>query len=90
MPSSRHPDRVVFHDRNADGEWKAYTWTQFANDVDNAAFALETLGIKSADKIAIFSANCPEILVTDFAAYRNRAVRYRSTLPAALNKLNTL
>lgn len=68
------PDRVVFHDRNADGEWKAYTWTQFANDVDNAAFALETLGIKSADKIAIFSANCPEILVTDFAAYRNRAV----------------
>lgn len=68
------PAKVVFRTRVAEGKWVARTWTEFATDVDNAAFALETLGITPTDKIAIFSANCPEMLVMDFASYRNRAV----------------
>ncbi|MDE6160449.1 MAG: long-chain fatty acid--CoA ligase, partial [Muribaculaceae bacterium] len=35
---------------------------------------LETLGIEPQDMIAIFAPNCPEILITDFGAYANRAV----------------
>lgn len=68
------PAKVAFRTRTASGEWVAHTWKEFATDVDNAAYALETLGIGPADKLAIFSANCPEMLVTDFASYRNRAV----------------
>jgi len=68
------PEKVVFRTRTPQGEWKPRTWKEFATDVDNAAYALETLGIEPNDKIAIFSANCPEMLITDFAAYRNRAI----------------
>lgn len=57
-----------------DGKWQPTTWSQFKTQVDNAACALETLGINPQDNIAIFSANRPEILVSDFAAYANRAV----------------
>lgn len=38
------------------------------------AYALEILDIKEQEQIAIFSANRDEILIADFAAYRNRAI----------------
>lgn len=68
------PDRIAYYHRESDGTWQPRTWRHFSGDVDKAAFALETLGLKPADMLAIFSANCPEILITDFAAYHNRAV----------------
>lgn len=42
--------------------------------VRKAAAALEILDIKEGSKIAVFSANDPYILITDFAAFANRAV----------------
>ncbi|MDE6334560.1 MAG: long-chain fatty acid--CoA ligase, partial [Muribaculaceae bacterium] len=68
------PEQVAYHFQNKDGMWQPCSWQQFADDVDSASYALETLGLRPADMLAIFSANCPEILVTDFAAYHNRAV----------------
>ena len=68
------PQKVAFRTRSNSGEWVAHTWTELSHDVDCAAYALETLGIMPADKVAIFSANCSEMLITDFAAYHNRAV----------------
>lgn len=68
------PERVAYRYRDDDGIWRPRTWSMFATDVDNVAFALETLGLRPADMLAVFSANCPEILITDFAAYHNRAV----------------
>ncbi|MCH5221636.1 MAG: long-chain fatty acid--CoA ligase [Muribaculaceae bacterium] len=50
------------------------TWGDFRRDVDNMAYALEILGINPGDMVAIISHNCPEILISDFACYRNRAV----------------
>lgn len=50
------------------------TWGEFADSVEAAACALEILGICPQDKVAVFSPNCPEIVVADFACYRNRAV----------------
>lgn len=50
------------------------TWGELADRVGQAACALEILGIKPQDNIAILAPNCSEILVTDFACYRNRAV----------------
>lgn len=56
------------------GEWMPTTWNQFREKVDNCAAAMETLGIQPQKNIAVFSANRPEILITDFAAFANRAV----------------
>lgn len=50
------------------------TWGELADRVGQAACALEILGIEPQDNIAILAPNCSEILVTDFACYRNRAV----------------
>lgn len=54
--------------------WTDCSWEEMSRNVDNTAYALETLRIKPEDMVAVFSANCPEILLTDFACYRNRAV----------------
>lgn len=50
------------------------SWGEFADRVEHASCALEMLGIKPQQNIAILAPNCSEILVTDFACYRNRAV----------------
>lgn len=67
-------DRIAFRQRISDGEWRPATWKQFNEVVDNAAAGMEILGIKEGDHIGIFSANRAEIIITDFAAYANRAV----------------
>lgn len=54
--------------------WKPTTWTGLQSHVSDAACAFEMLGIGECDRIAIFSANRPEIIITDFAAYANRVV----------------
>ena len=54
--------------------WTPTTWDSLKKSVDCAACALQSLGINETDNIAIFSANRPEILITDFAAYANRVV----------------
>ncbi len=56
------------------GRWTGRSWADFDTDTCHAACALETLGIIPEDMIAVFSANCPQILITDLACYRNRAV----------------
>lgn len=50
------------------------TWGELRTSVDHMAYALEILGIAPADMVAIIAHNCPEILITDFGCYRNRAV----------------
>lgn len=51
-----------------------YSWTRLRDIVGDAACALEILGIMPGDAVAIFTANRPEFLFTDFACYYNRAV----------------
>lgn len=49
------------------------TWGQLDERVSRVACALEILDIQPGDMIALFCPNCPEMLVTDFACFRNRA-----------------
>lgn len=51
-----------------------YSWNRLHRDVINTACAFETLGLLPGHAVAIFTANRPEFLVTDFACYYNRAV----------------
>lgn len=50
------------------------SWNEFSAKVDSVACALEILGLRPTEMITVFSANCAEILITDFACFRNRAV----------------
>lgn len=72
----RNPDRVAYRYKTFPGgsEWEPTTWVQLQEKTHRLACRLADFGIGIQDKIAIFSANRPEILISDFAAYALRAV----------------
>ncbi len=72
--ASKHPDRAALHLRNLSGEWTPLSWRDLQTAVNDAAAALEILDIRPGDMVAICSANRAEVIMTDFAAYANRAV----------------
>ncbi len=73
--TAKYGDREVFrYKETADGEWIITSWAQYQEKVDAIACAMESLNLNPQDNIAVFSANRPEILITDYAAYANRAV----------------
>ena len=55
------------------GEWLPTSWEEFRVQIDVAARALVRLGLKEKDTIAICSNNTPQILITEYAGFRNRA-----------------
>ncbi len=55
-----------------DGEWLSTSWKEFSLQVEVAGKALCRLGLLEKDKIAICSPNTPQILITEFGAFRNR------------------
>lgn len=73
--SGKYGDREVFSHKDYDTkEWIGTSWKSFQNKVEEVAYALEILGVKEKDNIAVFSQNHPGIFITDFAAFYNRAV----------------
>ena len=73
--SLRYGDRLAYAFRSPGSDkWLDHSWNEMRRDVDDVACALETLGLEPQQMINIFSANCPQILITDFACYRNRAI----------------
>ncbi len=54
------------------GEWESTSWIEFATQVETAAKALGMLSLLEKDTIAICSPNTPQILITEFGAFRNR------------------
>ncbi len=55
-------------------QWTSMSWHQFKDNVDVIARALCCLGIEVQGRVCIFTQNCPEVLITHFAAFCNRAV----------------
>ena len=55
-------------------DWVAESWSDFATLTDNVAAALELLGLKEQEMVAIFSSNRPESLAVDFGAFANRII----------------
>ncbi len=68
-----YPSREAYRD-NTSGQWVSSSWAEVKRNRDLVACALEILGVKELDIITVFSSNRSEILLTDFAAYANRAV----------------
>ncbi len=57
---------------NKEGEWLSTNWKEFESQIMTASFALASLGLLEKDTIAICSPNTPQILITEFAGFRNR------------------
>lgn len=55
-----------------EGDWLSTNWSEFSSQVKTAGKALYSLGLLEKDTIAICSPNTPQILITEFGAFRNR------------------
>ncbi len=60
--------------RKTDGEWKYLSYTEVTGRVRNLGLALISMGINPQDKVAIFSPNRPEWVISDLAALSVGAV----------------
>lgn len=55
-------------------KWTSLSWKNFKQAIDRMALSFEMLGLEPNDKIALFTQNCPGILISHFASFYNRAV----------------
>ncbi len=55
-----------------EGDWMPTSWKEFAVQVNVAAKAFAALGLLEKDTVAVCSPNTPQILITEFGAFRNR------------------
>lgn len=71
--AARYGDREAYRFCwRKEGEWLSTSWQEFGVQVDVAAKALAALGLIEKDRIAICSPNTPQILITEFGAFKNR------------------
>ena len=55
-------------------QWKSLSWEELASLVDKASLALCAQGVTYETKVALFTQNCPEVLIVHYGAFYNRAV----------------
>ncbi len=60
--------------KNLTDEWSSISWNEFNEQIDVVAAALLKSGVKTQNTIGQFSANMPENLIIDFAAFSIRAI----------------
>ena len=54
--------------------WSSITWVGFSDLIDLAAGAMLVNGVEEQGRVCLFTQNCPEILITHFGAFYNRAI----------------
>ena len=54
--------------------WASLTWNGFSEQIDRAAGALLVNGVEPRGRVCLFTQNCPEVLITHFGAFYNRAI----------------
>ena len=67
------------------GEWVDMSWISFSDKVLKTARAMAEMGLNPNDNVGIYSQNMEKYLITDFAAFANRAVMvpmYATASPA--------
>ncbi len=72
--AKRYKNRTAIKFQNDAGKWVTYSWNELSQRVVKAARAMAEIDIQPDEKIGIYSQNMASYLVTDFAAYANRAV----------------
>ena len=77
IPSQRakYGEREALRFRDYETQvWSSLTWNGFSEQIDRAAGALLTGGVEPQGRVCIFTQNCPEVLITHFGAFYNRAI----------------
>ncbi len=73
--AEKYNQKTAFrHKDETQNKWVPTSWSDFSKQVKMAAKAFAAMGVKEQDNIALFSQNKPEIFISDFAMYANRAV----------------
>ena len=67
-------DRPALWERRSPGDWQPISWGELHSRAFHVACALEILGIRELERVAVFSPNDPDIIATDFGAFANRIV----------------
>ncbi len=82
----RHKTALKYQD--PDGKWVGMSWESFSANITKTAQAMAEMGVKPGDNLGIYSQNMEKYLITDFAAYANRAVMvpmYATASPAQVS-----
>ena len=73
--SAKYGEREALRFRDYETQvWTSITWKGFAELIERAAGALYMGGVEPQGRVCIFTQNCPEILITHFGAFYNRAI----------------
>ncbi|MDR1939140.1 MAG: AMP-binding protein, partial [Tannerellaceae bacterium] len=70
------------------GKWQKISWRELSDLVMLTAKAMAEFGVAEHENIGLYSQNMPQCLVTDFAAFANRAVpvpMYATSSPAQVD-----
>ena len=67
----KHP--ALFYKDISVNQWNSITWAELEAKVSTIARALVALDVEEQDNIGVISQNMPQGIITDFAAYANRA-----------------
>ncbi|WUH99137.1 AMP-binding protein [Spirillospora sp. NBC_00431] len=66
-----HPERDALVERSSGRRW---TYEQFADDVDAVALGLRDLGVVKGDRVGIWSPNCAEWMLVQYATAKLGAI----------------
>ncbi len=73
--TDKYGDKTAFRHRDdKTGAWIPTSWKVFSDKTDKAAKAFAKLNVAEQSNVALFSQNKPEIFISEFALYKNRAV----------------
>ncbi len=77
------PDKVALREKDF-GHWRSYTWTEYYAFVRKTALGLQSIGLKSADTVALIGDNIPELLFVAIGTHALGGMSagiYQTTLP---------
>lgn len=72
--AKKYKNRLELKYQLSDGKWAQMSWTEFSDFIMRTARAMAEMGIEPGDNLGIYSQNMEKYLITDFAAYANKAV----------------
>ena len=73
--ADKYGDKIAYRHKNEKTDvWISTSWKQFSQKTHIAAKAFAKIGVKIQENVAICSQNKPEILISEFALFANRAV----------------
>lgn len=70
----RYRSRTALKYQYFAGTWYDMSWTEFSDKIMKTAQAMAEMGIQPEDNIGVYSQNLAKYLITDYAAFANKAV----------------